>query len=175
MRPTALLCRRRRQRKLLRLRRDGGWRRRHSRSGGGGGGGRVKRRGRLELAGEVDQDSARWNGGVVQTAEEGVGAWEEVRRRRRISQDPFCTGVVYSALQKTPLNGTGWPACHAAWGCLEGGWSSRVNFRSGMRTRMEFGGLVNQKRLAGPRPRGDRLEVGDVGPTRIIGSTSARA
>jgi hypothetical protein len=40
---------------------------------------------------------------------------------------------------------------------------------------MEFWGLVNQKRLAGPRPRGDRLEVGDVGPTRIIGSTSARA
>jgi hypothetical protein len=128
-RPAALLRRRRRrQRKLLRLRRDGGWRRRHSRSGGGGGGGRVKRRGRLELAGEVDQDSARWNGGVVQTAEEGVGAWEEVRRRRRISQDPFCTGVVYSALQKTPLNGTGWPACHAAWGCLEGGVESRVNF-----------------------------------------------
>lgn len=25
---------------------------------------------------------------------------------------------------------------------------------------MEFWGLVNQKRLAGPRPRGDRLEVG---------------
>lgn len=39
----------------------------------------MKRRGRLELAGEVDQDSAsaRWNGGVVQTAEEGVGGGEE--------------------------------------------------------------------------------------------------